>query len=482
MFMPNAYEGQEPYIFISYAHKDSNTVLPIIQGLQERGFRVWYDAGIEIGTEWPHYIATHLKHCHSCLAFVSPHAVESHNCRREINYAIAKRKEPLVIYLNDVELPDGMDMQLGTLQGVFYDRYPNTESFVNALALSKMLAPCKGAAPAINTPNPTASTYTPPADPAQLFADGQRSEAAGDYQKAFDAYMKAADMGHPQSQAQLGYLYFQGKGVEKNHPKAIDLFTKSSVQGNALGQHYLAYCYYYGRSLPQNYFEAVRLWKLSAAQNLPRALRWLAICYESGKGVAQDYAEAHRLYLAAAEQDDTLAQYALGRMYWNGEGTVKDWVEAAKWYRMAAENGHARGQCDLAKMYEEGHVVEKDGVMALHWYRKAAAQGYNDGLKGMGRCFEKGFGVDKDLKIALKWYELALSGADMYRLKKALNIPMPERSYIIVDDDDNPIDMSIYSQPLVSAIQSPLMKCRWCGGRHNPANGNICFICGGNND
>ena len=72
MFMPNAYEGQEPYIFISYAHKDSNTVLPIIQGLQERGFRVWYDAGIEIGTEWPQYIATHLKHCHSCLAFVSP--------------------------------------------------------------------------------------------------------------------------------------------------------------------------------------------------------------------------------------------------------------------------------------------------------------------------------------------------------------------------------------------------------------------------
>ena len=42
MFMQNAYEGQEPYIFISYAHKDSNTVLPIIQGLQERGFRVWY--------------------------------------------------------------------------------------------------------------------------------------------------------------------------------------------------------------------------------------------------------------------------------------------------------------------------------------------------------------------------------------------------------------------------------------------------------
>ena len=55
-----AYEGREPYIFISYAHKDMAKVLPIIEGLAEKGFRIWYDAGIEAGTEWPEYIAEHL--------------------------------------------------------------------------------------------------------------------------------------------------------------------------------------------------------------------------------------------------------------------------------------------------------------------------------------------------------------------------------------------------------------------------------------
>ena len=34
---PRAYEGKEPYIFISYAHKDVNVVLPIISKLQDRG-------------------------------------------------------------------------------------------------------------------------------------------------------------------------------------------------------------------------------------------------------------------------------------------------------------------------------------------------------------------------------------------------------------------------------------------------------------
>ena len=53
----SVYEGSEPYIFVSYAHKDAAMVMPLITGLQDRGFRVWFDAGIEAGTEWPEYIA-----------------------------------------------------------------------------------------------------------------------------------------------------------------------------------------------------------------------------------------------------------------------------------------------------------------------------------------------------------------------------------------------------------------------------------------
>ena len=33
--IPVAYKGQQPYIFISYAHKDSEIVLPIIARLQK---------------------------------------------------------------------------------------------------------------------------------------------------------------------------------------------------------------------------------------------------------------------------------------------------------------------------------------------------------------------------------------------------------------------------------------------------------------
>lgn len=38
-----AYEGSEPYIFVCYAHEDSNVVYPEIQWLNEQGVNVWYE-------------------------------------------------------------------------------------------------------------------------------------------------------------------------------------------------------------------------------------------------------------------------------------------------------------------------------------------------------------------------------------------------------------------------------------------------------
>ena len=54
--VPVAYKGDQPYIFISYAHKDSNIVLPIIARLQQDGYRVWYDEGIALGSSWDAWI------------------------------------------------------------------------------------------------------------------------------------------------------------------------------------------------------------------------------------------------------------------------------------------------------------------------------------------------------------------------------------------------------------------------------------------
>ena len=138
------YEGQEKYIFVSYAHKDSDKVLPIIEALMAQGFRVWYDSGIEAGAEWPEYIGTHLLGCTCVLAFMSNAAAASENCRNEINLACSNKKNLLIAYLEDTALSPGMQLQLGTKQSIYLVNQPNMESFIAELCRAQVLLECHG--------------------------------------------------------------------------------------------------------------------------------------------------------------------------------------------------------------------------------------------------------------------------------------------------------------------------------------------------
>lgn len=140
--MPTAYEGHEPYIFISYSHRDSDFVLSSIDALQKSGFRVWFDGGIEAGSEWPEYIASHLKNSACVLTFISDNFVQSDNCRRELNFAQDLRKPMLNVYIHDVALSDGMRMQLGLNQALKRFNFAGDAEFNRALCGARLLKEC----------------------------------------------------------------------------------------------------------------------------------------------------------------------------------------------------------------------------------------------------------------------------------------------------------------------------------------------------
>ena len=93
-----SYKGSEPYIFVSYSHKDSERVLPILNAMIHDGYRVWYDEGIPWSSEWREVIENHIRRCSIFLAFLSPDYVESKECRSEISYA-RKTKNRFLQYI-----------------------------------------------------------------------------------------------------------------------------------------------------------------------------------------------------------------------------------------------------------------------------------------------------------------------------------------------------------------------------------------------
>ena len=99
------YEGTRPFLFVSYAHRQSDAVIDTIRILHEKGYRLWYDEGIPAGSDWPANIAQHMQNCERVLFFLSQRAMESQNCYSEMRTAVRMGKDILVVCLEDIR-PD----------------------------------------------------------------------------------------------------------------------------------------------------------------------------------------------------------------------------------------------------------------------------------------------------------------------------------------------------------------------------------------
>ena len=140
--IPVAYKGDQPYIFISYAHKDAELVLPIVARLQKDGYRVWYDEGIAPGSSWDIYISEHLDQSCNVLGFLSKSYVKSQNCRDELALARAKAKAMNLVYIDDVQLSPGLRMRYGRIQALFMNNMTE-EEFFEKLYRSESMAAAK---------------------------------------------------------------------------------------------------------------------------------------------------------------------------------------------------------------------------------------------------------------------------------------------------------------------------------------------------
>lgn len=88
-----AYEGKKSFLFVSYAHLDGEKVLPVVNELFDKKYRVWYDEGIAPGSEWPKNIADHLSAAEAVIVFVSKNSLASPNCENEVVRTVESGKQ-----------------------------------------------------------------------------------------------------------------------------------------------------------------------------------------------------------------------------------------------------------------------------------------------------------------------------------------------------------------------------------------------------
>ncbi|MCM1036812.1 MAG: sel1 repeat family protein [Bacteroides sp.] len=137
----------------------------------------------------------------------------------------------------------------------------------------------------------------------------QAYSSQGDVAKAFDCYMKAAELGYTDAYYNVAKAYLDGNGVERDFDKAFEWLQKSAGSGDAYAKLKLAECYKRGAGCERDYAAAMALYQQVA----------------DGKSMKRD-SPAH------------VAEYELGNMYLKGLGVEVDLRKAYDYFKLAASH------------------------------------------------------------------------------------------------------------------------------------------------
>ena len=493
-------KNQRPYAFISYSHKDTAKVLPLIEGIKSRGFQVWYDAGIEAGTEWPEYIGTKLFECNCVLAFITQNALDSANCRREIDFAVELDKKLLAIYLEkkeDINLTPGMRMQINNKQAMLMQNCSGPEEFLNNLSMAEILQPCRiteewaelypeeeddvpvpgeGSLPRLKVSQAEQNGETKDQrgswnEVQVVFRLGQQLEAEGSAWKAFENYLQAAQLGHPEAMYRVAECYRLGNGTDIQEETAYKWYQKAAQKGITMAMLRQAKCYEQQNGTRKGQEKAFLLFSIAAKLNNVEAMYELGQCHLDGLGTEVDKPAGIAWLEKAAEKEYVQAMYKLGMHYrYDEEGQDPDraysWLDSAaywrhpdamyelgvyferrdryeqaqRWYQLAAQKGNLKAIRELinhrhknklsdrelfelyqmaadhgdihsmhmlARCYAEGKGTKQNPEEAAKWYHEAAEANVYEAMYQWAECCEKGIGIPTNGEEAFSWYQKA---------------------------------------------------------------------------
>lgn len=454
-------EKNRPYIFISYAHKDSQLVLPVIEGLKKRGFHVWYDAGIQPGTEWSEVIARKIYESNCMIAFVTDNVTNSTYCPKEIGFAIELKKEILTVYTTAAEkdrISLGLKLQLNNLQAIFIENSADEEKFLDTLSLAEVLQVCRffdeegsedvdkliqeqadGKMPDIVTGRIPAAADNSATQGRKLAADSSTDEAytlACDYAQegkldvAFNSWLEAARNGHPDAMYQVAECYQMGRGTERQESEAYHWYRKAAELGVTKAMLRQGQLYEMTNGTRKGCEKGFWLFSVAAKLGEVEAMYELGKCYLNGIGTAPDKDAGIEWLQTAAEQEDVQAMYELGMTYiadtaekeseleWEDFASAQQRKEdrklAMQWFDSAAYWRHPGAMYELGKLYE----ADKQFQCALQWYERAAEKGHTDAIRALVARMERDSQEGELRPDAIDWYRKAAELGDVGAMHK----------------------------------------------------------------
>lgn len=253
---------------------------------------------------------------------------------------------------------------------------------------------------------------------------------------------------------ELGVLYYEGLGVERDYGEAIRRF-EAATEYQADAKYHLALCYLHGHGVKKDEGKAFEiLLKHCRLSRYPEHQLLLSRLYYQGIGTDPDpikgvehlqrayfygsdealemypkngmpgdeifFNPSHAQYKTLrrkADGGDMIAQYKTGLCLFLGRGVRENDREAYHYFELAANQGHPRSHDYLGRMAQSGVGHELDLSLGHEWYLKGAKLGDPWSMDGLSLDFEHGKGCLVNDEKAFFWCkkaaDLGVAGAQL---------------------------------------------------------------------
>jgi TPR repeat protein len=238
-----------------------------------------------------------------------------------------------------------------------------------------------------------------------LFSDVDRGEP--DFGRALKLGLQAAEAGHAEAQALLGYIYSSGPSHIRDVQQADRWYRASAEAGCAQGSlgHGLALMRTAVAETQQT--EATAQLALAAAAKLPLGLYLYGVALENGVGIAKDPEAAAEHFRQAAERGVRQGQAKWGLALMEGRGVARDTTNGESWLRRAALAGDAEAAALVGDLYARGGDLPPNFAEAAIWYTRAAEGGHAAAARTLATLYKNGAGVPRDENEAARWFRIS---------------------------------------------------------------------------
>lgn len=237
-----------------------------------------------------------------------------------------------------------------------------------------------------------------------------------DNKKAMEAFVKAAELGHPDAANLVGEHYRYGMGTTRSLKAALAFFNYAADLGSSEALVNLA-LYYWGdysnktdKELAINY-----LYRAAALAN-GNAYYELGKIYSDGIYVERDEIKALSYYARGAELGGNKALHYMAT-YEMKKGNCD---KAAEYYEKAVWQNHTESIFDYAALLIEGCSTHHNPARGMELLQKTIKMEYTPAYRYMGYIYENGLAnIAIDNKKAIQWYQKSYDiDHDNYSLKR----------------------------------------------------------------